>query len=57
MYVMFSHRSSVRLSVCHMGGLVKNGASRDCNPGIPNPRIPAIIANPESRDFGSTKIS
>jgi len=25
----FSHRNSVRLSVCHTGGSVKNGASYD----------------------------
>jgi len=25
--------------------------TRDCNPGIPNPGIPAVFANPESQDF------
>jgi len=23
---------------------------RDCNPGMPNPGIPAVFVNPESRD-------
>ena len=26
-------------------------AASVCNPGIPNPRIPAIFANPKSRDW------
>jgi len=27
--------------------------ARDCNPGIPNPGIPDVFLNPESRDWQS----